>query len=640
MRICQNPHCSNPFNAEENKFCNSCGQSNFGDLLRNRFRVLRLLGEGGFSKTYATEDVDRLDAPCVIKQFFPQVQGTAARAKAAQLFKEEAFRLYELGENHPSIPRLLAYFEQGASLYLVQEFIEGETLFRELQTSIFDEAKIRQLLTDILPVIAFIHSRNVIHRDIKPENIIRRHGDNRLVLIDFGGAKQITQASIARQATVIYTIGYAPSEQMAGFACHASDLYSLGVTCVRLLTKCLPQQDRYGNIYDPLYDAINAQWLWREMLSQKNLSVSEQLGYVLDKLLKNLVRERYQSALEVLQDLNNNSFINFFGMMTIPQLETSSETSSPNNPPIQTPSIQPPPIHNIPTNQPTIKSQELLTVPAFHLFEFEVLTVDTQGREITRERNSARYYSEDLGGGIFLEMVSLPSGDFLMGSRDGEGDADERPQHLVTIEPLCMGKYPITQAQWRAVAALPKENIPLNPNPSKFKGANRPVENVSWHEAQEFCDRLEKKTGRKYRLPSEAEWEYACRAGTTTPFHFGEIITPDLANCGSSDSAILEGRSRFRRETTPVGSFELANNFGLYDMHGLVWEWCADPWHNNYVGAPTDGRVWEWDGDRNRRVLRGGSWSFSPVLCRSASRSWNESDGGLRICGFRVVVSL
>jgi formylglycine-generating enzyme required for sulfatase activity len=630
MRICQNPNCSNPFNADENKFCNACGQSNFGDLLRNRFRVLRLLGEGGFSKTYATEDADRLDAPCVIKQFFPQVQGTASRAKAAQLFKEEAFRLYELGENHPSIPRLLAYFEQGASLYLVQEFIEGETLFRELQTSSFNEAKIRQLLTDILPVIAFIHSRNVIHRDIKPENIIRRHGDNRLVLIDFGGAKQITQASIARQATVIYTIGYAPSEQMAGFACHASDLYSLGVTCVRLLTKCLPQQDRYGNMYDPLYDAINAQWLWREMLSQSNLGVSEQLGYVLDKLLKNLVRERYQSAIDVLQDLNNSNFTNFFGRVTIPQLESPSQSSNTSN---NTSS-------NNPATKPAFKSQELLKVPAFHSFEFDVLTVDNQGREISRERNMTRFFTEDLGSGIFLEMVSLPSGNFLMGSKDNEGDADERPRHLVTIEPLCVGKYPITQAQWRAVTALPKVNIALNPNPSKFKGVNRPVENVSWHEAQEFCDRLYQKTGRKYRLPSEAEWEYACRGGTTTSFHFGENITADLANCGGSDSAILEGRNRFRRETTPVGSFELANNFGLYDMHGLVWEWCADPWHNNYIGAPDDGSVWEWDGDKNRRVLRGGSWSFSPILCRSASRSWNESDGGLRICGFRVVVSL
>jgi formylglycine-generating enzyme required for sulfatase activity len=146
------------------------------------------------------------------------------------------------------------------------------------------------------------------------------------------------------------------------------------------------------------------------------------------------------------------------------------------------------------------------------------------------------------------------------------------------------------------------------------------------------------KTGREYRLPSESEWEYACRAGTTTSFHFGEMITTNLVNC-SSDTYGMDVKSKYRKETTDVGSFQVANAFGLYDMHGLVWEWCADTWHNNYHGAPCDGSAWEVGGDFYRRLLRGGSWSFSAELCRSASRSWNESDGGLRICGFRVVFS-
>jgi formylglycine-generating enzyme required for sulfatase activity len=234
-------------------------------------------------------------------------------------------------------------------------------------------------------------------------------------------------------------------------------------------------------------------------------------------------------------------------------------------------------------------------------------------------------------------MVSIPGGTFMMGSPDFEGDADERPQHKVTIKPFFMGKFPVTQAQWKAVAALPKVKQTLNPHPSKFKGLDRPVENVSWHEAVEFCVRLSEKTGRDYRLPSEAEWEYACRAGTNTSFHFGETVTSDLVSCSSNDA--IEPKSRYRKETTNVGSFEVANAFGLYDMHGLVWEWCADPWHNNYKDAPSDGTAWEIGGDVHRRVLRGGSWSFSAELCRSASRSWNESDGGLRICGFRVVFS-
>ncbi len=588
----------------------SCGQSNFGKLLRNRFRVLRLLGEGGFSRTYETEDADRLDAPCVIKQFFPQVQGTSERTKAAQLFKEEAFRLYELGENHQQIPRLLAFFEQGSCLYLVQEFIQGRTLLQELQQQAFSEQQIRELLTDILPVLDFIHSRNVIHRDIKPENIIRRsspRGD--LVLIDFGGAKHVTQTSLARQATVIYTVGYAPTEQMAGFAYQASDLYSLGVTCVRLLTQCLPTRDSDGQIHDHLYDPMSAQWLWRERLLETGVTISNDLGQILDKLLKHLPKERYQSAVEVLQDLNSPRF-------------PSGEL----------------PLYS--QQKPPSKPQETISIfPALRTFEFDVVTVNARGQEISRQLQTAKFYVEDLGNVVILEMIAIPGGTFLMGSPKDEGDADERPQHKVSVKPFFMGKFPITQTQWRSVAALPKVKQSLNPNPSKFKGINRPVENVSWHEAVEFCARLSEKTGRKYRLPSEAEWEYACRAGTTTPFHFGETITSELVNCNGSDTHAFDLKGKFRKETTSVGSFQVANAFGLYDMHGLVWEWCADPWHKNYDGAPTDGTVWEIGGDHNRRVLRGGSWSFSPVLCRSASRSWNESDGGLRVCGFRVVAS-
>ncbi len=609
MQICQNPNCSNPFNSDGNRFCISCGQSNFGNLLRNRFRVLKLLGEGGFSRTYAAEDADRLNAPCVIKQFFPQIQGTSERTKAAQLFKEEAFRLYELGENHQQIPRLLAYFEQGSCLNLVQEFIQGQTLLRELQQQAFSEQQIWELLADLLPVLEFVHGHNVIHRDIKPENIIRRQRDNKLVLIDFGGAKQVTQTSIARQATVIYTIGYAPTEQMAGFACQASDLYSLGVTCVRLLTQCLPRRDAYGQIHDLLYDPMSGQWLWREYLLQKGVNISDELGQILDNLLKHLPKERYQTAVEVFQDLSSQKFA-----VAQPLLDSQNES---------------------PTQPQNIKS----AFPAIHSFEFDVVSVDAGGKEINRELGTAKFYAEDLGNAISLEMVAIPGGNFLMGSSEDEGDADERPQHKVTIKPFFMGKFPITQTQWRSVAALPKVKQSLNPNPSKFKGINRPVENISWHEAVEFCARLSQKTGRNYRLPSEAEWEYACRAGTTTSFHFGETITTEIANCSGSDNYALEPKAKYRKETTPVGSFKVANAFGLYDMHGLVWEWCADPWHKNYDGAPKNGTVWELGGDNNRRVLRGGSWSFNSVLCRSASRSWNESDGGLRICGFRIVAT-
>jgi formylglycine-generating enzyme required for sulfatase activity len=252
---------------------------------------------------------------------------------------------------------------------------------------------------------------------------------------------------------------------------------------------------------------------------------------------------------------------------------------------------------------------------------------------INKIQKTAQYYVENLGNEIRLEMVLIPGGDFLMGSPEDELERQESesPQHLVNIKPFCMGKYPVKQAQWQAVAALEQVSRELDPDPSNFKGKNLPVEQVSWYDAVEFCDRLTAHTKRQYRLPSEAEWEYGCRAGTTTPFHFGETITTDLANYRGTDNEEYKwsgsygpgSKGIYREETTVVGSFDVANAFGLYDMHGLVWEWCADHWHENYEGATTDGSAWidpANDNDNRLRLLRGGSWDDNPAFCRSASR--------------------
>ena len=262
-------------------------------------------------------------------------------------------------------------------------------------------------------------------------------------------------------------------------------------------------------------------------------------------------------------------------------------------------------------------------------------------------QRTAKYFREDLGHDIQLDMISIPGGTCKMGSLKQEKDSldSERPQHEVTVQPFFMGKYPVTQAQWRFVAQLRQVNKKLDPDPSKFKGDNRPVETVSWYDAVEFCDRLSTHTKRQYRLPSEAEWEYACRAGTTTPFHFGKTITTDLANYNGEISYGQGPKGVYREETTAVGSFGVANNFGLYDMHGNVWEWCLDNWHDNYKGAPTDGSAWFNSDDKlsdkpGRAVLRGGSWINNPRNCRSASRINNNRDERDNIdndIGFRVV---
>ncbi len=265
-----------------------------------------------------------------------------------------------------------------------------------------------------------------------------------------------------------------------------------------------------------------------------------------------------------------------------------------------------------------------------------MVTVNPQGEEIRRESSQAEYLTENLGNNITLEMVYIPGGKFLMGTKDEEIERlckkyetdwfrNEQAQHEVTVPPFFMGKYPITQAQWKEIASREdlKVNLDLNPNPAYFKdrenSARHPVEQVSWYDAVEFCQRLSQHTGQEYRLPSEAEWEYACRAGTKTPFYFGETITTDLVNYNGNYTYANEPTGKHREQITPVGQFP-PNGFGLYDMHGNVWEWCADNWYDNYQGAPNDGSAWINDGNDNRSPLRGGSWYLNPSLCRSAFR--------------------
>ncbi|MBO3462316.1 MAG: formylglycine-generating enzyme family protein [Aetokthonos hydrillicola CCALA 1050] len=258
-----------------------------------------------------------------------------------------------------------------------------------------------------------------------------------------------------------------------------------------------------------------------------------------------------------------------------------------------------------------------------------------------RSQGQAEFFAEELGDGVVLEMVAIPGGQFLMGSPENEPErfSSESPQHRVTIQPFFMGKFPITQAQWAKIAVQPKVKIDLNPDPSHFKGANRPVESVSWDDAIEFCARLSNLTGKGYRLPSEAEWEYACRAGKNTAFHFGETITTYLANYNGEYTYASAPKGIYRGQTTEVGNFS-PNACGLHDMHGNIWEWCEDTWHDSYEKAPVDGTAWVSDNDNNsqQRLLRGGSWVDFPRHCRSAYRYWVARVNSYDHVGFRVVV--
>ena len=274
-------------------------------------------------------------------------------------------------------------------------------------------------------------------------------------------------------------------------------------------------------------------------------------------------------------------------------------------------------------------------------FQFEVVTVNAKGNITNRRNEEAKYFEENLGNGVTLEMVQIPGGTFMMGSSPEEAGRyeNESPLYQVTVPKLFMGKYAVTQAQYQAImGGNIFQKIIGNPNnnPSYFKGEKRPVEQVSWNDAVEFCKKLSQKTGKAYRLPSEAEWEYACRARTTTPFYFGETITTDLVNYNGNYSYGSAPKGEYRQQTTDVGKFP-PNSFGLYDMHGNVWEWCEDVYNGNYIDAPTDGRPWLSGSDNNTRLLRGGGWINNAWDCRSAGRGGNARAVRDYHVGFRVV---
>lgn len=602
MVYCLNPDCKKPFNPDLDQRCQCCGRSL--NLLRNRYKILKPLGQGGFGKTYLAEDIDSFNELCVVKQLICPTQGQQVKKKF-QLFLREARQLQKLKKN-PQVPSLLAYFEDNHHPYLVQEFVDGQNLQEELdQKGIFNEEKIYHLLLGLLPILQDIHGHNIIHRDLKPVNIMRRYDDHRLVLIDFGIAKQDSYSKLMSSGTILGTEGFAPLEQFVeGKVCPASDLFSLGVCCFNLLTGISPDHLKHLQGYAWVNE-------WQSYLPQP---MSSGLAAIIDKLLRIKLCDRFASAHDVLEALAT------LPTTSVRAGQTSFSTIWPSALPSSTAIDLQTHYSQVNTVSPYI---------ALEPFSFEKLAVNPQGQITYRQHRLGQFFVEDLGE-VVLEMVAIPAGQFWMGSSDNDPQrfGDEGPQHIVSISPFYMSRALVTQSQWQQI---------MGNNPSSFKGNKRPVEQVSWQDAMEFCQRLSQNTGRPYRLPSESEWEYACRAGSETPFPFGETITPDLANYDRNQAYDSGPQGQYRKQTTEVGSFP-ANPFGLYDMTGNVWEWCQDTWHDSYLGAPDDGSAWQED-NSSFRVLRGGAWIYSSLYCRSAARYYVSQDCSNFYIGFRVAMS-
>jgi len=578
-----------------------------GQRLRLRYEIIKQIGEGGFADTYLARDHDIPTTPdCVVKrlkQQDPRISGVAVK-----MFDEEAQKLHELGQ-HSQIPELKAHFKENDSFFLVQQYINGHDLRNEIIPGRpWNERETIKLLIDILEVLSFVHQKNLIHRDLKPANIMRRQEDGNIVLIDFGSVKQVnglaynSSTGLTSLTVAIGTPGYMPAEQANGRPKLASDVYAVGIIALEALTGLHPQAIPKDDQTDEL--------LWRN----PRLSISNELGRIIDKMVVSYSPNRYKNAMEVLKDLKI----------------LSGGWSSPTPTPI--------PVTRLDTEIAEVRNKLHTTIitntkslshsQGFQTFSFETVTVNKSGRVIKRENKTAKYCTVDLGNEVTMDFVAIPGGSFIMGSRGTEkGRADdEGPEREVTVASFFMGKYPVTQAQYQQL---------MNKNPSSFKGQDLPVEQVNWDNSLKFCQELSKKTGKNFTLPSEAQWEYACRAGTTTPFYFGETITSELANYSASHTYGDEPKAMYiERQTIKVGFFP-PNAFGLYGMHGNVWEWCLDNYHYSYEGAWKDATPWS-GGDR-KRIVRGGSWINLPDMCRSATRyRLMRRDFGSNI-GFRVV---
>jgi eukaryotic-like serine/threonine-protein kinase len=683
-----------------------------GQLLCDRYRVEKALAAGGFGETFLAVDTHLPSKPQVVVKLLKPINSDPGTLKIAQrLFNTEAETLERLGKDNDLIPSLYAYFELRGEFYLVQEYIAGTTLTGELQGRKILESDTLDILKEILTGLTKVHSQNIIHRDLKPDNIIRRGIDRKLVLIDFGAVKQVRAATVTTpnpsvsRTIGIGTEGYMPSEQGIGYPKPASDIYAVGAIAIQCLTGSAPHL-----LFDE--DSLKLEW-------QHLRKVNRDLAQVLNKMVATDYRQRYANATEALKAIESLIAPSAPPQIppppipiptpVIPTVPTKPVVRSPPPQPFKSPinqGVKPPspkPIQQ-PVNKQVktpsrgidrrnffkwlgfggvgtvsflalsqiVKNSSTKTLPTANILsqsgtppkltkiQFTSVKLNKMGEIVDKPTGNAEIFTENLGNGIGLTMVKIPAGKFLMGAPFSERTSPdtERPQHKVNIPGFYLSQTLVTQAQWVAL---------MGKNPSMFEGSDKlPIEMVSWLEAMHFCQKLIQKTGRTYRLPSEAEWEYACRAGTTTYFTFGDRIMPMVANYrnysetsenhGRSKTVSIDVREMFKEigakaadgTTTPVDSFP-PNLFGLYDMHGNLQEWCLDEWVDNYNGSPNDGSA---RGDISlredkKRLVRGGGWNVPAMLCRSASRFSNPGgdnphggknmSGGSNLVGFRVV---
>jgi len=598
-------------------------------LINKRYKVERRLGAGGMGEVYLATDqqLNRRVALKILPTKFTTDKDSLVR------FKQEARAASAL--NHPNIIIIYDIGQEGSMHFIVTEFVEGESLRHLILRATIGVSDALDIAVQVAEALGAAHQANIVHRDIKPENIMLRP-DGRVKVLDFGLAKLTGPQTPSQNLQLTTEIGiktepglvmgtpyYMSPEQARGDTIDKrTDIFSLGVVIYEMIANCRPFEGR--TVSDIIVSLLNEE---PAPLKTYSPGISDELQRIVNTALSKTKDNRYQDASTLSGDLKKLQQLSNEQSKLLTQIQASGQ------PTILTDAKNP----NVGGDPVDLKK-----------YEFETVILNARGAPVQRRKGHALHFVEKLTNHQQLNMIAIPEGTFLMGSpntEEGRDNDKEEPQHRVTVPPFYISKFPITNGQWDAVVEMNVKGgtIGLEKSPWNSSGWLTKI-NVSWEEAMEFCDRLTWVFMREYRLPTEAEWEYACRAGTTTPFCFGETIVARVANFSSDFPYKSAMKAPPRKGLISSTSMEGVNPFGLYDMHGNVWEWCLDKWHNNYQGAPTDGSSWEDDvkykDGEDWRVLRGGSWNSPAVSCRSAARTTQHANKKFNDVGFRVVIPM